>query len=167
MAVGGWFVCCVYVCVQPRAPLHAPRAPTAPHPPPPRPAPPSSPRARSIGGLWAQLPRWQTVQNDPIDFCTEGFTTRKAVWDADDVCHMLEQKALVQGLGPRIRLGHRLEGYTWAEEGQHWVCQVGLWFGAGRGGGGWGRRGEGRVCWPGEGAVGALRLAWAAEAAPP
>ncbi|KAI8475339.1 MAG: hypothetical protein J3K34DRAFT_390713 [Monoraphidium minutum] len=79
----------------------------------------------SIGGLWAKLPAWQTVQNDPLDFCTEGLTTRKKVWAAADVVHMLQQKARLMGLGPHIRLGHKLAGYEWREEGGgYWACQV-------------------------------------------
>jgi hypothetical protein len=26
-------------------------------------------RSNSIGGLWAELPAWQTLQNDTGDFC--------------------------------------------------------------------------------------------------
>lgn len=77
-----------------------------------------------VGGLWAWLPRWQTVQNDPLDFCTEGFTTRKAVWTADDVCHMLEQKVRLQGLAQLLRLGTKLTAYEWSEKEQLWVCQA-------------------------------------------
>lgn len=39
---------------------------------------------------------------------------------------MLEQRVIAQGLAPRMRLGHRLDAYEWAEAagGGHWVCQV-------------------------------------------
>jgi cation diffusion facilitator CzcD-associated flavoprotein CzcO len=64
------------------------------------------------------------VQNDPLDFCTEGFTTRKPVWTAADVCHLLEQKVRLQGLAPHMRLGHRLDAYRWCDREQLWVCRA-------------------------------------------
>jgi cation diffusion facilitator CzcD-associated flavoprotein CzcO len=33
-------------------------------------------RAEALGGLWARVPGWQTIQNHPLDFCIQGFTTR-------------------------------------------------------------------------------------------
>jgi ribulose 1,5-bisphosphate synthetase/thiazole synthase len=51
-----------------------------------------------IGGLWVDLPAWQTLQNDPADFCLNGFTTRRKVWTALDVCHMMEEYVRVAGL---------------------------------------------------------------------
>ncbi|KAI8476253.1 MAG: hypothetical protein J3K34DRAFT_516674 [Monoraphidium minutum] len=77
-----------------------------------------------IGGLWARVPAWQTVQIDPIDFCTEGLTTRKAVWDAGDVMHLMRTKVALHGLAPHILLGHRLDAMEWSEGGGHWACTV-------------------------------------------
>ena len=62
-------------------------------------------RSEQLGGIWARLPAWQTIQNHPLDFCLQGFTTRKRVWHAGDVLHFLADYVRVQRLEPFIRLG--------------------------------------------------------------
>lgn len=77
-----------------------------------------------IGGLWTTLPAWQTVQNDPRDFCVQGFTTKKGTWYAKDVVHMLEQYVAVQRLEPYIHLGREVVAHDYSEKEGAWVIRV-------------------------------------------
>ena len=81
-------------------------------------------RAKSLGGLWARVPAWQTIQNHPLDFCIQGFTTRKTVWHASDVLHSIDEYVRVQNLQPFIRCGHDVVGSAWSDEEACWVLQV-------------------------------------------
>lgn len=77
-----------------------------------------------LGGLWVTLPPWQTVQNDPRDFCMQGFTTNKRVWYPGDVCHMLEEYVRVQQLEPYICLGREVLSQEWVEPEEAWLLKV-------------------------------------------
>ena len=81
-------------------------------------------RAASLGGLWARVPPWQTIQNHPLDFCIQGFTTRKSVWYARDVLHFIEEYARVQNLQPFIRCSHDVVGGSWSDAEGCWVLDV-------------------------------------------
>ena len=81
-------------------------------------------RGESLGGLWARLPAWQTIQNHPLDFCIQGFTTRKQVWHARDVLHFIDEYARVQNLQPFIRCSHDVVGCAWSDAEGCWVLQV-------------------------------------------
>jgi hypothetical protein len=81
-------------------------------------------RAESLGGLWARVPSWQTIQNHPLDFCLQGFTTRKSVWHAQDVLHFIEEYARVQNLQPFIRCSHDVVGGSWSDAEGCWVLEV-------------------------------------------
>ena len=81
-------------------------------------------RAESLGGLWASVPSWQTIQNHPLDFCLQGFTTRKSVWHARDVLHFIEEYARVQNLQPFIRCSHDVVGGSWSDAEGCWVLEI-------------------------------------------
>ena len=81
-------------------------------------------RTESLGGLWARLPAWQTIQNHPLDFCIQGFTTRKQVWHASDVLHFIDEYVRVQSLEPFIRCSHDVVGCAWSDAEGCWVLQV-------------------------------------------
>ena len=81
-------------------------------------------RSGEIGGIWARLPAWQTIQNHPLDFCLQGFTPRKRVWHAGDVLHFLADYVRVQRLEPFIRLRRDLRGCVWLDEAHCWSLVV-------------------------------------------
>ena len=81
-------------------------------------------RSERLGGIWARLPAWQTIQNHPLDFCLQGFTTRKRVWHAGDVLHFLADYVRVQRLEPFIRLGVNLRSCVWLDDEQCWSLAV-------------------------------------------
>jgi hypothetical protein len=81
-------------------------------------------RAESLGGLWARVPAWQTIQNHPLDFCLQGFTTRKSVWHARDVLHFIDEYARVQNLQPFIRCSHDVVGASWSDGEGCWVLEI-------------------------------------------
>jgi len=81
-------------------------------------------RAESLGGLWARVPAWQTIQNHPRDFCLQGFTTRKSVWHASDVLHFIDEYVRVQNLRPFIRCSHDVVECAWAGAEECWLLQV-------------------------------------------
>jgi hypothetical protein len=81
-------------------------------------------RAESLGGLWARVPPWQTIQNHPLDFCLQGFTTRKSVWYPRDVLHFIEEYARVQKLQPFIRCSHDVVGGSWSDAEGCWVLEI-------------------------------------------
>ena len=81
-------------------------------------------RSERLGGIWARLPAWQTIQNHPLDFCLQGFTTRKRVWHAGDVLHFLADYVRVQRLEPFIRLGVNLRSCVWLDDEQCWRLAV-------------------------------------------
>jgi hypothetical protein len=81
-------------------------------------------RAESLGGLWARVPSWQTIQNHPLDFCLQGFTTHKAAWHARDVLHFIEEYVRVQNLQQYIRCSHDVVGGSWSDAEGCWVLQV-------------------------------------------
>jgi cation diffusion facilitator CzcD-associated flavoprotein CzcO len=81
-------------------------------------------RDESLGGLWTRVPAWQTVQNHPLDFCLQGFTTRKNVWQASDVLHYVTEYARVQNLQPFIRCSHDVVSCAWSDGEGCWVLQV-------------------------------------------
>lgn len=81
-------------------------------------------RAESLGGLWARVPSWQTIQNHPLDFCLQGFTTRKAAWHARDVLHFIEEYVRVQNLQQYIRCSHDVVGGSWSDAEGCWVLQI-------------------------------------------
>ena len=81
-------------------------------------------RSGQLGGIWARLPAWQTIQNHPLDFCLQGFTTRKSVWCAGDVLHFLADYVRVQRLGPFIRSGHEVCRCTWLDDAGCWSLAV-------------------------------------------
>lgn len=82
-------------------------------------------RADCLGGLWARLPAWQTIQNHPLDFCIQGFTTRKRVWHTRDVLHFLGEYVRIQGLEPFIRCDHDVREAEWSAAEGCWVLVVG------------------------------------------
>jgi cation diffusion facilitator CzcD-associated flavoprotein CzcO len=77
-----------------------------------------------VGGVWARLPAWQTVQNDPRDFCVQGFTTSKQTWHARDVVHMLSEYIRVGKLESYIRLGREVYSHEWDASEEVWVLKV-------------------------------------------
>lgn len=79
-------------------------------------------KADRVGGLWNHLPEWQTVQNAPVDFCMQGFTTNKAEWRTRDVLHMLSEYIRVQSLWPYIRLNSEVAACH--HDGKKWTLQV-------------------------------------------
>ena len=81
-------------------------------------------RSERLGGIWARLPAWQTIQNHPLDFCLQGFTTRKRVWYAGDVLHFLAEYVRVQRLEPFIRLSQDVRGCVWLGDEQCWSLVV-------------------------------------------
>lgn len=81
-------------------------------------------RAASLGGLWANVPSWQTIQNHPLDFCLQGFTTRKTVWHASDVLHSINEYVRVQNLQTFIRCSHHVVSSAWSDAEGCWVLQV-------------------------------------------
>jgi hypothetical protein len=81
-------------------------------------------RAESLGGLWARVPSWQTIQNHPLDFCLQGFTTRKNVWHASDVLHYVNEYVRVQNLQPFIRCSHDVVGGSWSDAEGCWVLEI-------------------------------------------
>ncbi|KAM3570708.1 hypothetical protein VYU27_007232 [Nannochloropsis oceanica] len=80
-----------------------------------------------IGGLWVDLPAWQTLQNDPADFCLNGFTTKRKVWTALDVCHMMEEYVRVAGIAPFIRLQTELADQTFDKDEADGQGEKGMW----------------------------------------
>lgn len=82
-------------------------------------------RAASLGGLWARLPAWQTIQNHPLDFCIQGFTTRKSVWQTRDVLHFIDEYVRAQKLEPFIRCEHDVAAASWSDADGCWVLTVG------------------------------------------
>jgi hypothetical protein len=80
-------------------------------------------RDESLGGLWTRVPAWQTVQNHPLDFCLQGFTTRKNVWRASDVLHYVTEYVRVQNLQPFIRCSHDVVSCAWSDHEGCWVLQ--------------------------------------------
>ena len=80
-----------------------------------------------IGGLWVDLPAWQTLQNDPADFCLNGFTTKRKVWTALDVCHMMEEYVRVAGMTPFIRLQTELADQTFDKDEADNQGEKGMW----------------------------------------
>lgn len=81
-------------------------------------------RSGQLGGIWARLPAWQTIQNHPLDFCLQGFTTRKSVWCAGDVLHFLADYVRVQRLEPFIRSGHEVCRCLWLDDAGCWSLTV-------------------------------------------
>ncbi len=81
-------------------------------------------RSEQLGGIWARLPAWQTIQNHPLDFCLQGFTTRKRAWHAGDVLHFLAEYVRVQHLEPFIRFRRDLRGCVWLDDEQCWSLAV-------------------------------------------
>ena len=80
-----------------------------------------------IGGLWVDLPAWQTLQNDPADFCLNGFTTKRKVWTALDVCHMMEEYVRVAGMAPFIRLQTELADQVFDKDEADGQGDNGMW----------------------------------------
>lgn len=81
-------------------------------------------RSATLGGLWARLPAWQTIQNHPLDFCIQGFTTRKRVWHTRDVLHFIAEYVRVQTLEPFIRLEHDVTEAAWSAADDCWVLEA-------------------------------------------
>ena len=81
-------------------------------------------RAQSVGGIWARVPSWQTIQNHPLDFCLQGFTTRKSIWYASDVLHFLAEYVRVQNLAPFIRCSRDVRECSWSDDARCWILRV-------------------------------------------
>lgn len=81
-------------------------------------------RSGQLDWIWARLPAWQTIQNHPLDFCLQGFTTRKSVWCAGDVLHFRADSVRVQRLEPFIRSGHEVCRCTWLDDAGCWSLAV-------------------------------------------
>jgi cation diffusion facilitator CzcD-associated flavoprotein CzcO len=55
---------------------------------------------------------------------SQGFTTRKKVWYAKDVLHMLDEYVRVQSLEPYIRLNTDVVAHEWSDEQDRWILTV-------------------------------------------
>lgn len=64
------------------------------------------------------------MQNDPRDFCVQGFTTKKKVWFVKDVMHMLETYVKMQKLEPYIHLGEEVIAHDFIKDDDCWVIKV-------------------------------------------
>jgi hypothetical protein len=54
----------------------------------------------------------------------QGFTTRKKVWYAKDVLHMLGEYVKVQRLEPYLRLNTDVVAHQWSDEHDRWILTV-------------------------------------------
>jgi cation diffusion facilitator CzcD-associated flavoprotein CzcO len=54
----------------------------------------------------------------------QGFTTRKKVWYARDVLHMLDEYVRVQNLEPYLRLNTEVMAHEWSDEQDRWILKA-------------------------------------------